>query len=164
MHTASPRGFRRYGLAVGSVALAVGILELLGPGVNAPIAAQVLLLVLIIAGSRFGRGPAIAASFGAAAGFSRYFITPEGLAYGDRGDWAQLISFIILAVVVGELAARAERRAREAQAGRQEIARLYQQLESAARRADAQPPDAAHLDQGLGDRAHPPGRRGGPAA
>ena len=82
------RGLRRYGLALGSVALAVAVLELLGSGVNAPIAAQVLLLVLIIDGSLFGTGPAIAASIGAAAGFSRYFITPTGFAFGVRAAWA----------------------------------------------------------------------------
>jgi K+-sensing histidine kinase KdpD len=129
------RGLRRYGFALSSVALAIAVLEWLGAGVNAPIAAQVLLLVLIIDGSVFGTGPAIAASLGAAAGFSRYFITSTGFAFGDRGDWAQLISFILLAIVVGELAARAERRAREAQEGRQEIARLYQELEGAFDRA-----------------------------
>ena len=128
-------GFGRYGLALSSVALAVAVLELLGAGVTAPIAAELLLLVLIIDGSLFGTGPAIVASIGAAAGFSRYFITPTGFNFGDRFDWAQLISFIILAVVVGELAARAERRAREAQEGRQEIARLYQELEAAFDRA-----------------------------
>jgi len=129
------RLFRRYGFALGSVALAVVVLEALGAGVNAPIAAQVLLLVLIIDGSLFGTGPAIVASIAAAAGFSRYFVTATGFAFGDRGDWAQLISFILLAIVVGELAARAERRAREAQDGRQEIARLYQELEGAFDRA-----------------------------
>jgi K+-sensing histidine kinase KdpD len=128
-------GFARYGLALSSVALAVAVLELLGSGVTAPIAAELLLLVLIIDGSLFGTGPAVAASIGAAVGFSRYFITPAGFNFGDRFDWAQLISFIILAVVVGELAARAERRAREAQEGRQEIARLYQELEAAFDRA-----------------------------
>src|SRR5438270_7883203 len=125
----------RYGLALGSVALAVAVLELLGSGVNAPIAAQVLLLVLIIDGSVFGLGPSVVASMAAIAGFSRYFITPTGFAFGDRFDWVQLISFILVAVVVGELAARAERRAREAQEGRQEIARLYQELEVAFDRA-----------------------------
>jgi K+-sensing histidine kinase KdpD len=130
------RGLRRYVLALGAVAAAIAVLELLGPEqTTAPIAVQVLLLVLIIDGSLFGTGPVIVASVGAAAGVSRYFVTPTGFAVGDRGDWAQLISFIILAVVVGELAARSERRAREAQAGRQEIARLYQELESAFDRA-----------------------------
>ncbi len=131
----TPRGVARYALALSSVALAVLVLELLGSGVNAPIAAQMLLFVLIIDGSLFGTGPAIVAAIGAAAGFSRYFITPTGFAIGDRFDWAQLISFILLAVVVGELAARAEKRAREAHEGREEIARLYQELESAFDRA-----------------------------
>jgi two-component system sensor histidine kinase KdpD len=126
---------RRYSLAVASVAIAVATLELLGPPVTGPAAAQVLLLVLIIDGWFFGTGPAVVASLCAAAGFWRYFVTPSGLAVGDRADWVQLFSFITLAVVVGELASRAERRAREAQASRQEIARLYQELEAAFDRA-----------------------------
>src|SRR5690242_18711837 len=106
----------RYLLALGSVGLAVAVLELLGDaGVTAPIAAEMLLLVLIINGSAFGRGPSIVASIAAVAGFSHYFIPPNGFAVGDRFDWAQLVSFILVAAVVGELAARAERRAREAQ-------------------------------------------------
>jgi len=126
---------RRYGLAIAFVAIAVATLELLGPPVNGPTAAQVLLLVLIIDGWFFGTGPAVVASLCAAVGFWRYFDTPSGFQIGDRFDWAQLISFIALAVIVGELASRAERRAREAQAGRQEIARLYQELEAAFDRA-----------------------------
>jgi K+-sensing histidine kinase KdpD len=125
----------RYSLAVTSVAIAVASLELLGPSISGPTAAQVLLLVLIVDGWFFGTGPAVVASLCAAAGFSRYFVTPTGFAFGDRGDWAQLVTFIALAVIVGELASRAERRAREAQAGRQEIARLYQELEAAFDRA-----------------------------
>jgi len=125
----------RYILALASVALAIAVLELLGAGVTAPIAAEVLLLVLIINGTAFGRGPSVVASIAAIAGFSRYFITPTGFAVGDRFDWAQLTSFILVAIVVGELAARAERRAKEAQEGRQEIARLYQELETAFDRA-----------------------------
>src|SRR5690242_942178 len=130
------RGVGRYAIALGSVAIAVAVLELLGSSVvNGPMAAQVLLLVLIIDGSVLGTGPAVAASIAAVLGFSRYFVTPTGFSFGDRGDWTQLLSFIILAVVVGELAARANRRAQEAHEGRQEIARLYQELESAFDRA-----------------------------
>jgi K+-sensing histidine kinase KdpD len=130
------RGVGRYAIALGSVAVAVTVLELLGSTVvNGPMAAQVLLLVLIIDGSVLGTGPAVAASIAAVLGFSRYFLTPTGFSFGDRGDWTQLLSFIILAIVVGELAARANRRAQEAHEGRQEIARLYQELESAFDRA-----------------------------
>ena len=39
------------------------------------------------------------------------------------------------AVIAGELASRAERRAAEAQAGRREIERLYQELQAAFERA-----------------------------
>ena len=63
----------------------------------------------------------VLASLCAAAGFSRYFVTPSGFNVGDSSDWAALAAFIIMAVVVGELASRAERRASEAQAGRQNI-------------------------------------------
>src|ERR1700704_5519282 len=127
--------FRRYFFAVASVALAIVVLELLGPTVNGATAAQILLLVLIIDARFCGTGPAIVGSFCAAAGFLRYFVTSTGLAFGDPNDWAQLAAFIIMAVVVGELASRAERRAREAQSGRQEVARLYQELQAAFDRA-----------------------------
>ena len=127
--------FQRYFFAVASVALAIAVLELLGPTVNGATAAQILLLVLIIDARFCGTGPAIVASLCAAAGFSRYFVTPSGFAVGDSSDVAALAAFIIMAVVVGELASRAERRAREAQAGRQEVARLYQELQGAFDRA-----------------------------
>jgi len=126
---------RRYFFAVASVALAVAVLELLGPTMNGATAAQILLLVLIIDARFFGTGPAVVASLCAAAGFSRYFVTPSGFTVGDPSDLAALAAFIIMAVVVGELASSAERRAREAQAGRQEVARLYQELQGAFDRA-----------------------------
>jgi len=123
-----------YILAVASVAIAIAILELLGPTANAATAAQVLLLVLIIDVRFCGNGPAVVSSIFAAAGFARFFLRPTGLSL-DPSDWAALSSFVIMAVVVGELASRAERRAAEAQAGRQEIARLYQELQAAFDRA-----------------------------
>jgi len=135
---------RRYFFAVASVALAVAVLELLGPTMNGATAAQILLLVLIIDARFFGTGPAVVASLCAAAGFSRYFVTPSGFTVGDPSDLAALAAFIIMAVVVGELASSAERRAREAQAGRQEVARLYQELQGAFdRRARSRPSVAA---------------------
>ena len=127
--------FQRYFFAMASVAVAIVVLELLGPTVNGATAAQILLLVLIIDARFCGTGPAIVGSLCAVAGFSRYFATPTGFAAGDPSDWAALAAFIIMAVVVGELASGAERRAREAQAGRQEVARLYQELQAAFDRA-----------------------------
>src|SRR5439155_12563349 len=53
----------------------------------------------------------------------------------DAGDWVEFITFIVTAVVAGELASRAERRTAEALAGRQEIERLYRELQAAFDRA-----------------------------
>jgi two-component system sensor histidine kinase KdpD len=129
------RSLRGYVAAIGSVAVAIAVLELVGRSVNGANAAQVLLLVLLLDARFCGAGPAIVASLCAAVGFLHYFITPTGLEFGDPNDWVSLAAFIIMAVVGGELASRAERRAAEAQQGRQEIARLYQELQAAFDRA-----------------------------
>jgi two-component system sensor histidine kinase KdpD len=129
------RSVRKYLAAIGSVALAIAVLELVGHSVNGANAAQVLLLVLLLDARFCGAGPAIIASLFAAFGFSHYFITPTGLEFGDPNDWVSLAAFIIMAIVGGELASRAERRAAEAQVSRQESARLYQELQVAFDRA-----------------------------
>src|SRR5262249_40754636 len=121
--------------AMAAVGVAIVALELVGPSVNGATAAQVLLLVLLLDARFCGAGPALAAAVVAAFGFGHYFVTPGGFAVGDPNDWAALLAFIIIAVVGGELALRAERRAAEAQAGRQEIERLYQELQAAFDRA-----------------------------
>ena len=164
---------RRYVAAVAAVGVATGLLELVGHTVNGITAAQVLLLVLLLDARFCGTRPALVASIAAAAAFAHYFVVPGGFATEDPNDWAAFMSFIIIAAVGGELASRAERRAAEAQAGRHEIERLYQELQDgvrarqrsgggapqraaqggAARRADAQPADAADRDQGGGYRA-----------
>jgi K+-sensing histidine kinase KdpD len=126
---------RSYVAATAAVGAAILILELIGRTVNGATAAQVLLLVLLLDARFLGALPALTAAVVAAVGFARYFVTPGGLNAGDPSDWAALISFIIIAVVGGELASAAERRAAEAQAGRREIERLYQELQVAFDRA-----------------------------
>jgi two-component system sensor histidine kinase KdpD len=83
----------------------------------------------------WGTGPAIAASAAAALAFSYYFLPPEGIAIEDPNDWVAFGTFTVTAIVVGELAARAERRQLEAEEGRREIEQLYQQLGAAFERA-----------------------------
>jgi two-component system sensor histidine kinase KdpD len=117
------------------VGFATILLELVGPTVNGVTAAQVLLLVLLLDARFCGTKPALVASLAAAGSFAHYFVVPGGFAAGDPNDWTALVSFIIIAAVGGELATRAERRAAEAQAGRLEIERLYQELQAAFDRA-----------------------------
>jgi K+-sensing histidine kinase KdpD len=58
-----------------------------------------------------------------------------GFGIDDPADWVALFAFLVTAVVAGELASRAERRASEARQGRQEIERLYEELQAAFDRA-----------------------------
>ena len=90
--------------------------------------------MLLIARS-LGTGPALVASVCAALAFSFYFLPPVGLFIEDLNDWVAFGTFTITAIVVGELAARAERRQVAARGGQREIEQLYQQLGAAFERA-----------------------------
>ena len=105
------------------------------PAISAGAAAPVLLLIVLLIARAWGTGPALAASACAALAFSYYFLPPAGIAIEDVNDWVAFGTFSVTAIVVGELAARAERRQLEAEEGRREIEQLYQQLGAAFERA-----------------------------
>jgi two-component system sensor histidine kinase KdpD len=116
---------------VAPIVIALRLLSVSYAGVAAPL----LLLDVVIAARLWGTGPALAAAASGAAAYSYYFLPPVGFGIEDAEDWIAFITFIVTAVIAGELASRAERRAAEAQAGRQEIERLYQELQGAFERA-----------------------------
>ena len=101
----------------------------------AGVAAPLLLLDVVIVAGLWGTGPALVAAASGAGAYSYYFLPPAGFAIEDPQAWIEFFTFIGTAVIAGELASRAERRTAEAQAGRQEIERLYQELHSAFERA-----------------------------
>ena len=101
----------------------------------AGIAAPLLLLDVVVVARLWGTGPALVAAASGAGAYSYYFLPPAGFGIEDAEDWIAFVTFIVTAVIAGELASRAERRAAEAQAGRQEIERLYQELQAAFERA-----------------------------
>jgi K+-sensing histidine kinase KdpD len=124
-------GYLAAGLTVGVLVggLRVATIETAG------IAAPLLLLNVVIVARFWGTGPALVAAALAAAGMSYYFLPPAGFEIEDPDDWIAFITFIGTAVIAGELASRAERRTAEAQQGRLEIERLYEQLNIAFDRA-----------------------------
>ena len=67
--------------------------------------------------------------------YSYYFLPPAGFGIENPNDWVAFVTFTGTAIIVGELSARAERRHIEAQEGRREIERLYQELQAAFERA-----------------------------
>jgi len=81
----------------------------------------VLLLAVLLIARSLGTGPALAASVGAAIAFSFYFLPPFGLVIEDPNDWVAFGTFTITAIVVGELAARAEKRQVALEDGKREI-------------------------------------------
>ena len=127
------RGWKWLG-AGASVAGIVGALQLASVD-HAAVAAPLLLLDVVIVARLCGFAPALFAAGAGAAAYSYFFIPPEGFGLASTDDWIAFLTFTITAVIAGELASRAERRAAEAQAGRVEIERLYQELQSAFERA-----------------------------
>jgi K+-sensing histidine kinase KdpD len=101
----------------------------------AGVAAPLLLLDVVVVARLWGTGPALSAAASGAAAYSYYFLPPAGFRIEDPEDWIAFLVFIVTAVIAGELASRAERRAAEAQAGRREIERLYRELQAAFERA-----------------------------
>jgi two-component system sensor histidine kinase KdpD len=124
----------KYVAAALTVTPIVGALELASVG-YAGVAAPLLLLDVVVVARFWGTGPALAAAASGAAAYSYYFLPPAGFGIEDPENWIAFVTFIVVAVIAGELASRAERRAAEAQAGRREIERLYRELQAAFERA-----------------------------
>lgn len=124
-----------YAVAIGVIGLVAELLFAI-PAITAGAAAPILLLSVLLIARQLGTGPALLASVGASLAFSLYFLPPQrGMIIEDPNDWLAFGTFTITAIVVGELAARAERRQMELEDGKREIELLYQQLGSAFERA-----------------------------
>jgi two-component system sensor histidine kinase KdpD len=68
--------------------------------------------------------------------FNFLFLPPVGtLTIADPDNWIALAAFLITAITAGQLSASARRRAEEAESGRREIERLYNELRDAFERA-----------------------------
>jgi two-component system sensor histidine kinase KdpD len=68
--------------------------------------------------------------------YNFFFLPPTyALTIREPQNWVGLIAFFITALAVGQLSARAKRRAEEAEAGRIENRRLYEDLQEAFERA-----------------------------
>ncbi len=116
---------------VGAIVVCLELASVSYAGVAAPL----LLLDVVVIARLWGTAPALVSAASGAAAYSYFFQPPEGFGIEDPEDWIAFIVFTVTAVIAGELASRAERRAAEAKAGQQEIQRLYQELQAAFERA-----------------------------
>jgi len=125
-----------YLIAGAGVATVTAALHLFSGHINAATVALALLLVVLFVATWWGARPAVAASVLGVLCFNFFFLPPFGTLTVDAWDnWIALLAFLITAVTVGQLSAHAKRRTEEADAGRREIERLYEELRDAFERA-----------------------------
>ena len=136
MLIATEKSWTGYLAAVAGVVAVTGILKLVSPHANEATVALGLLLVVLFVATWWGARPGVAASLLGVLCFNFFFLPPFGTLTVDATDnWIALLAFLITAVTVGQLSAHAKRRTEEADAGRREIERLYEELRDAFERA-----------------------------
>lgn len=136
MRTLAGSKVTRYGGALLAIACATALALPFRAHVNVTTVALALLLAVLFAAIAFGSKPALAASAVGMLCFNFFFLPPyHTLTIADPQNWVALTAFFITAVTVGQLSARAKRRAEEAEAGKIENRRLYDELREAFDRA-----------------------------
>lgn len=112
------------------------VLRLVGASINSTTVAFAMLLVVLFVATGWGARPAIVSSVLGVLCFNFFFLPPvHTLTIAAPDNWIALLAFLITAVTAGQLSASARRRAEEAETGRREIERLYDELRSAFERA-----------------------------
>src|SRR6266403_1015255 len=120
---------------LGITLLTVLLLPLRGH-INATTIGFAFLLVVVFVAIIWGSKPALLASILGMLCFNFFFLPPfHTFTIADPQNWVALTAFFITALAVGQLSARAKRRAEEAETGRVEIRRLYEDLQDAFERA-----------------------------
>jgi two-component system sensor histidine kinase KdpD len=104
--------------------------------INSTTVALIFLLVVLLVALFRGSGPALVASVLGMLSFNFFFLPPiYTLSIAHAQNWVALTVFFTTAVAVGQLSARAKRRAEEAETAKQELERLYSELRDAFERA-----------------------------
>jgi K+-sensing histidine kinase KdpD len=125
-----------YFLASLGIGALTGLLLPLRGHVNATTIGFAFLLGVLFVAIFWGSKPAFLASLLGMLCFNFFFLPPfHTFTIADPQNWVALAAFFITALAVGQLSARARRRAEEAEAGKVENKRLYEELREAFDRA-----------------------------
>ncbi len=125
-----------YGVALVVICAATIVLRSFGDHINSTTVALTFLLLVLFLATAWGPKLAVLASLLAAASFNYFFLPPVGtFTISDPHNWVAIIAFLLTAVTVGQLSARARQRTEEAETGKREIERLYKELRDAFERA-----------------------------
>src|SRR5262249_37598975 len=125
-----------YLAAISGIAIVTAALAPFHDEISYTTVALALLLVILFVATGWGSRPAYVASILGVLCFNFFFLPPVyTLTIADPQNWVALAAFLGTAITVGQLSARAKRRAEEAEGGRVEIERLYQELQAVFERA-----------------------------
>jgi len=125
-----------YGGAVFGTGLVTALLAPFHEQINSTTVALAFLLVVLFVALFWGSRPALLASLLGVFCLNFFFLPPlYTLSIAHTQNWVALTAFFTTALAVGQLSARAKRRAEEAEERKREIERLYEQLQVAFERA-----------------------------
>ena len=125
-----------YVLATLGIAVLTALLLPLRGTINSTTIGFAFLLAVVFVAILWGSKPALLASILGMLGFNFFFLPPfHTFAIADPQNWVALTAFFVTALAVGQLSARAKRRAEEAESSKGEIKRLYEELREAFDRA-----------------------------
>lgn len=126
----------RFGVSMLAVLLITALLEPFHTKINSTTIALAFLLVVLFSATFFGRNPALFASLMAMLCFNYFFLPPvRTWTISEPQNLVAWFAFTLTAVVAGELSAYARKRAEEAERGKLEIERLYDELQGAFEQA-----------------------------
>jgi K+-sensing histidine kinase KdpD len=129
------KGAGYFGAVLG-IAVVTALLAPLHEQINSTTVALAFLLLVLFVALFWDSRPALLASVLGVLSFNFFFLPPRyNFSIAHPQNWVALTAFFTTALAVGQLSARAKRRAEEAEAGRHEIERLYRELQSAFERA-----------------------------
>jgi two-component system sensor histidine kinase KdpD len=124
-------------MAVLGVAVASALIALIEHVVRFSNISLLYLLVVLWLATRYGRGPAIAASVLAFLAYDFFFIPPlYQLTIDDPTEWISLSALLATSLALGQLTAAVQARAREAQESQRRTATLYALSELIASTSD----------------------------
>lgn len=130
------KGVGGYFAALIGVVFVTVLLSLFQSQINSTTVALALLLVVLIVATIFGSRPALLASLAGVLSFNFFFLPPlYTFTIADPQNWAAFGSFLVTALVAGQLSTYARRRADESEQRRIEIERLYNELRAAFEQA-----------------------------
>jgi K+-sensing histidine kinase KdpD len=134
--TLSSKQLLGFVVAVVVIAAATAILKVFGGNINPTTVALAFLLIVVFVATAWGPRPAVLASLLGVSCFNFFFLPPvHTFSISEPENWIALGAFLVTAFTVGQLSARAKRRAEEATTARRESERLYQELQESFEQA-----------------------------